>query len=262
MCRAKHGEPRVGVWHSGDRGSKRAVGGAAQAASRARCGGGGRSRRVPPIRSASGGAKPRMRRAGREARQRVWWKGRQRERERRRRVSAGTRCATPGAAKKRSRSLAEAGDRLVAVYEEALHQASARQTGIPSCRALSTRLPVTPPPGKAMTPLGSSSSSASFAPERGCAFVRLPVRANDHLVHAAGLGPLRRHRLDAGGAAVDEDHVAVLRVRPVEDAPDGGGVRDLLAAGHRHQGALGQVRAGLALLAGAPGSRARRWQPT
>jgi len=43
----------------------------------------------------------------------------------------------------------------------------------------------------------------------------------------------------------------VLRPRPVERGPDGGGVRDVLPAGDGDQGALGQVRTGLALLAGA-----------
>ena len=40
--------------------------------------------------------------------------------------------------------------------------AAAWRTGIPICRALSTRLPVTPLPAKAITPLGSRSSSASL----------------------------------------------------------------------------------------------------
>ena len=41
-------------------------------------------------------------------------------------------------------------------------QAATHWTGIPSLRALSTRLSVMPEPGNAMTPLGNRSSSSSF----------------------------------------------------------------------------------------------------
>ena len=86
---------------------------------------------------------------------------------------------------------------------------------------------------------------------RGLA-VCVPVGPADELVDAARIGPAGCDLLDAGAATVEQDHVAVLLARAVERAPDGVGICDGLAAGDGDEGAVGQVRLGLAVLAGAP----------
>ena len=147
----------------------------------------------------------------------------------------------------KGRSLAEARDRPGGKGEGRCHAAMVI-TGIPSCLALSTRFPVMPLPGNAMTPLGSRFSSSSFLRKGAALPCALPVGTADDLVDAARLGPARGDLLDAGAAAVQQNHVAVLRLRQVERAPDGVRVRDALAAGDGHQCAVGQVRLGLAVL--------------
>ena len=123
---------------------------------------------------------------------------------------------------------------------------------MPSWRALSTRLPVMPDPGNSDDAPGQQVQELVVPAERRGLAVRLPVRAAHHLVDAPGLGPARRDLLDAGAAAVQQDHVFVLR-----PAPGRAWSRrrrrplDVLAAGDGDQGALGQVRTGLAVLAGA-----------
>ena len=84
------------------------------------------------------------------------------ERERRWRVSAEPRCASLGTAKKGGRSLTEERRTGLTRKREAPAHAAMQYTGIPSWRALSTRFPVIPDPGNAMTPLGSRFSSSSF----------------------------------------------------------------------------------------------------
>ena len=73
----------------------------------------------------------------------------------------------------------------------------------------------------------------------------------DQLVYAAQLGPLRGHRLYAGAATVKKNHVAVLCMVAIEGIRDGGCVGAGLTADDVRMGSLGQVGAGLAILAGA-----------
>ena len=115
------------------------------------------------------------------------------------------------------------------------------------------------PPGAAAgegdDALGQQVEQVVVAPEGGGASVRVPVGLADHLVHAVAFGPLGGDAFHARSAAVHEHHVAVLGPRPVEAGEDGVDVSDVLAAGHRDQGAVGQVRVGLAVLAGVDGRR-------
>ena len=77
----------------------------------------------------------------------------------------------------------------------------------------------------------------------------VPVGLADDLVDAALVGPACRDALDAGTAAVDEDHVGVLGTDFVEAPHDRGGVAHVLAAGDRREGTLAQVGLGLAVRA-------------
>ena len=81
--------------------------------------------------------------------------------------------------------------------------------------------------------------------------VLVPVGLADDLVDAVALGPACRDALDAGAAAMHEHHVGILGAGLVEPGDDGGGVLHVLAAGDGDEGAAGQVRFGLAVLAGA-----------
>ena len=105
-----------------------------------------------------------------------------------------------------------------------------------------------PEPGKAITPFGRRLSSSSLRRNGRGASVAVPVRLADDLVDAVALGPARGDLLDAGAAAVHEHHVAMLGAGLVEHADHRGRVGDVLAAGDGDQGALGQVRRGLAVL--------------
>ena len=106
-----------------------------------------------------------------------------------------------------------------------------------------------PEPGKAMTPLGSRLSRSSLRRKGAGLAVRAPVGTADHLVDASGFRPARGDLLDAGTATMEQHHVAVLRARHVERAPDRVGIGDGLAAGDGDEGALGQVRPRLEVLA-------------
>ena len=113
-----------------------------------------------------------------------------------------------------------------------------------------------------MTPLGNRFRSSSFL--RKGAALPCAFQSGRHTTWwtPRASAQLARDLLDAGTAAVQQNHVVVLRPRAVERGPDGGAVRDLLAAGDGDQGALRQVRAGLAVLAGAAEVGGRRWRPT
>ena len=122
---------------------------------------------------------------------------------------------------------------------------------MPILRALSIKLFVMPEPGKATRPFGRKLSKYVVTPEgRGLA-VPVPVRLADDLMHAVLLGPACGDLLRSGSAAVQQDHVIVLDLDAVQRAPDGGDVVEVLADGEGDQGALGQMRGGLAVLAGA-----------
>ena len=93
-----------------------------------------------------------------------------------------------------------------------------------------------PEPGNAMTPFGRKYEQLVVAAE-GCGLaVGVPVGPADELVDAARIGPTGCDLLDAGAAAVHQDHVAVLRARAVEVGPDGVGTADGLAAGDDDKG--------------------------
>ena len=99
--------------------------------------------------------------------------------------------------------------------------------------------------------LGQKVQEVVVAPERRGPSVGGPVGLADDLVHALALGPLGGDALDAGAAAMDEDEVVVFGLGLVEAVEDGSGIGDVLAACDGDQGALGHVRAYLAVLAGA-----------
>ena len=113
--------------------------------------------------------------------------------------SAAPRCATPGTAQKKGASpspkqrTGPGGSRRRRPY------AATVITGMPSCRALSTRFPVIPLPGNAMTPFGRRLSSSSLPPEGCCLAVSVPVGAADDLIDAACFGPARCDLLDSPG---------------------------------------------------------------
>ena len=73
----------------------------------------------------------------------------------------------------------------------------------------------------------------------------------DDLVHTAGFGPTRGDLLGTRSAAVHEHHVRILAADLIERSKDPVGVLDGLGAGDSHQGAFGQVRLGLLVLASA-----------
>ena len=89
------------------------------------------------------------------------------------------------------------------------------------------------------------------APEGRCLAVAVPIGLADHLVDVATFRPLGGDAFGTRSAAVEEDHVIVFCLRLVELLPDGVGIADVLAAGEGDEGALGQMRAGLFILAGA-----------
>jgi len=97
--------------------------------------------------------------------------------------------------------------------------------------------------------------------------VALQVRLAHHLVDAGALGPLGGDPLDAGAAAVHQHEVGKFGAGPVEAADDGARVGDGLAAGDGDQGAVRQMRPGLAVfprpdeVAGVDGGRGQRVGP-
>ena len=118
---------------------------------------------------------------------------------------------------------------------------AAFMTGMPIDVALSTRFPVMPLPGKAMTALRQEVQQLVVAAERSGASVPLPVGLAHDLVHCVAFGPLRGDLLNAGAAAVHEHHVAVLGAHLLQAAVDDVRVADVLAASpwgacHRPQG--------------------------
>ena len=141
--------------------------------------------------------------------------------------------------------------RIGTARDGAAAQAATRWTGMPSFVALSIRFSVMPLPGKAMRPLGKEVEEVVVAAEGRGLSVAVPVGLAHHLVDAVPLGPLRGDLLDAGTAAVDEDHVGVLGAGLVEASGHRAGVGDGLAACDGDEGSVGQVCAALAVLAGA-----------
>ena len=77
----------------------------------------------------------------------------------------------------------------------------------------------------------------------------VPVGLADDLVDAVTLRPSRRYLLGARTAAVYEDDVCVLGLELVEVSDDGAHIVRLLAARHRDERSLGEVRGVLAVLA-------------
>ena len=88
--------------------------------------------------------------------------GRRFERDQRRRGCAEPRRTVGARRKNVEATLAEARTASDRRGERRRHAALTLKTGMPSCFALSTRLPVMPLPGKAMTPLGSRFRSSSL----------------------------------------------------------------------------------------------------
>ena len=99
--------------------------------------------------------------------------------------------------------------------------------------------------------LGQEVEEVVVAAEGGGASVPVPVGLADDLVDAVALGPGGGDLLGSGTAAVDEDHVGVPGLDAIEGGPDGVGVLGLPAACDGDEGSVGEVGAGLAVLAGA-----------
>ena len=118
-------------------------------------------------------------------------------------------------------------------------------------RALSIILFVMPEPGKATRPFGRKLSKTSLR-RKGAA---LPSRSQFGL-HTTWWTPRFSAQLAAifsapGPPPCSRDHIVVLDLDAVEGAPDRGDVGKVLAAGEGDQGALGQMRGGLAVFTGA-----------
>ena len=99
--------------------------------------------------------------------------------------------------------------------------------------------------------LGQQVQEVVVAAERCGPSVGGPVRLTDDLVDAVALGPACGDLLYTGAAAMDQDDVVVLGLGLVQHGGDVVRITDLLAARHRDQRSLWQVRACLAVLAGA-----------
>ena len=96
--------------------------------------------------------------------------------------------------------------------------------------------------------LGQECEQVVVPPEGSGSSVCVPVGLADDLVDAVSLRPSRRYLLGARTAAVDEHHVCVLRLEPVEMPDDGAHIVRLLAARHGDECSLGEVRGVLAVL--------------
>ena len=89
----------------------------------------------------------------------------------------------------------------------------------------------------------------------------VPVGDGDDLLDVVGFGPPGADFLDAGGVAVEQDHVGVPVASAVELAPDGVGVGDGLAAGEGDEGAVWGVGGDITLLEVAEVRLLRRARP-
>ena len=121
-------------------------------------------------------------------------------------------------------------------------------TGDAELLRLIDEVPGNPAAGERDDADGKQVQQLVVPPERGGVTVRPPVRAADHLVDAARIRPARRDLLEARAAAVQQHHVAVLLAGAVQRGPDRVRIGDVLPAGERDEGAVRQVRAGLAVL--------------
>ena len=96
--------------------------------------------------------------------------------------------------------------------------------------------------------LGEQGQEFVVAAEGSGPSVSVPVGLADDLVDAVPLRPACRYLLGPRTAAVDEHHVCVLRLEPVEMPDDGAHIVRLLAARHGDERSLGEVRRVLAVL--------------
>ena len=186
--------------------------------------------------------------------------GRCRERERRRREAPRREARHRARRKKRAspspkRRTGPCGWRSAALT---------RRCCRPGCRAggaLSDEVPGDARAGERDDALREQVQQLVVPPERRGLAVCVPIGAADHLVDPARVRPARGDLLVAGTAAVQQNHVAVLLAGAVQRGPDRVAVRDLLAAGHRNQGAVRAGARGSRGPGGRAGSRGRRSRP-
>ncbi len=130
-------------------------------------------------------------------------------------------------------------------------------TGIPSFLALSSRFSWVAVPGNTITPIGRTSSIASLRLNGAPFGVPGPIRLESDLRHLAVVGPAGGDAFGAlRRAAVQQHHVGVLGMNPVEPVPDQAAVVEVEAAGDgdlwagRHQHlVLGPALAGVKIAA-------------